>query len=468
MRGRRILAAVLSAGIAACAGEVTGGRAVPDRAGDSGGFGPSSEGDAAPRGPDCSTERTMTGDLIVGNGKYRWGGIPAGTEPGLSIGDVEGVTSIDGSLAIVGTELESLSALSCLREITGALHIGSVPFCMAGGCFSFPNTRLTSVQGLESLRSVGSQLVLAMSPVLRDIEALAGLEFAKSLHVTGLDSLESLRPLSRLTHLSDLEITRNPALESLDGLDSLIEVSRLFVSDNASLRHVDALSGLVAVSGQVTFSHNPALASLGGLRNVRRVGEGLDLTNDDQLVSLSGLGALDTIGGSLRIEECPVETLEGLSLVERAGGLHLVRVPSLVSVHGLDALTDLGGGPLEIRDAPRLADLGALSSLGGTLSDLLLVGPSALSSLTGLGGIVEVQGDLQVSGHPELSSVAALASLSRAGTVRIYGNGRLPACSAESLATALALTCEDPVDPLDGECTGLCTCPGNDGAGSCL
>src|SRR5262245_30100814 len=90
---------------------------------------------------------------------------------------------------------DSLEDFEDLEIVTGTLTI-------------IGNTRLSSLDGLRNLRTVG-HLVITENVALRSIDGLAGLRHARTV-----------------------TISKNPRLENLHGLGGLRKLERLRVSDN--------------------------------------------------------------------------------------------------------------------------------------------------------------------------------------------------------------------------------------------
>jgi hypothetical protein len=163
------------------------------------------------------------------------------------------------------------------------------------------------------------------------------------------------------------------------------------------------------------------VSSLRPLQRLRSVRERLRITNSDALVSLAGLNAL-----------------------ERAGGLHLSRLPNVSDLRGLDRLTALGSLDLWGHIADPSASLGitslkALSGLRGSLSAVNISDVTKLRSLDGLENISEL-GTLYVFRNPALADLRGLAGVSRVQDLEIGGNPLLPSCAVNAFATRVGAT----------------------------
>jgi hypothetical protein len=123
------------------------------------------------------------------------------------------------------------------------------------------NTPLTSLAGLETVTSVGGNLVVRGNAALKDLRGLDGVTSVGEILVIGEnDSLTSLHGLDALTNVgSDAVVRTCNQLTNLQGLDALRSVGGLLiVRNNNSLTSLSGLDGVTKV-GQLTVSQNPAL-----------------------------------------------------------------------------------------------------------------------------------------------------------------------------------------------------------------
>ncbi len=225
-----------------------------------------------------------------------------------------GVECLVGDLALV-PGLVDASGLESLRVITGdvlasddnaaapateTLFVGLDALELIGGHFGVWGSEITSLHGLESLRTIGGSL--AAGADLDDLEGLGGLEtIGESLQIgqcageafpvllpslSGLESLKSVESiivnapkltgpqvLPALTQLSLLEVC-NSAAASLS-LPALVEVGEINITGSKPW------SGLVA----------PSLTTLAG--DLVLLGTGIS--------EVAGLAGLTSIGGDLII-----------------------------------------------------------------------------------------------------------------------------------------------------------------------
>jgi hypothetical protein len=138
---------------------------------------------------------------------------------------------------------------------------------------------------------------------------------------------------------------------------------------------------------------NRALSSLSGLDALENVGGDLTIADNDSLVNLSGLNTLTTIEGSLAISGNErLEDLTGINNLNHiGGGLFIGQFsqysnPSLTSLDGLGNLSTVGAS-LRINSNPSLESIAPLLNVTSIGNFLEIRGNEVLSSLSGLDNI---------------------------------------------------------------------------------
>jgi len=178
-----------------------------------------------------------------------------------------------------------------------------------------------------------------------------------------------------------------------------IEIEGNVTIKGDDITNLNGLNVLTSVGGSfligdTTYScvGNPALSNLTGLENLFSIGGSLEIYCNDTLESLNGLENLSSLGGDLRIgfySNSPVGPLHGGN-------------PSLTDLTALSALTSIGED-LVIIDNNALTDLVGFENLS-TLGGDLWIGWNGLVSLTGLGGLTSIPGNINIGYGCELGS----------------------------------------------------------------
>jgi hypothetical protein len=163
------------------------------------------------------------GALDVGTGELDYCDPSDSDESCPSTEKLVGYSAVDGDLNIYPGSGKDLSHASCLQTVAGTLSISE-------------GSDLTSLEGLESLKSV------------------------RALEVLGLDKLTSLSGIDKLTRVNSLTINGNKALTDIEGLPSGFEVGSLYVAGNLALASLDGLDG-ITVTDVIAIEKNPKLSS---------------------------------------------------------------------------------------------------------------------------------------------------------------------------------------------------------------
>lgn len=140
--------------------------------------------------------------------------------------------------------------------------------------------------------------------------------------------------------------------------------------------------------------------------------------------------------GGLHISDQPYTDLSSLSRIRVVHEmLSFFRNEQLETMHGLEALESIGG--LLIHHHPVLVDLSALARISELPGEVTLASNLALEGLEGLEN-VKSAGSLRIERNDQLSSLAGLAGLERVdGDVLIRDNPKLSQKEAEAFVAGL-------------------------------
>ena len=242
-----------------------------------------------------------------------------------------------------------------------------------------------------------------------------------------------------------------------------------------------AFSSLVAVTGSVSF-HDTGIAGIGAniFPLLQAIGKDLSFTQNAQLASIKGFGALHSVGGDLTVSS-PSKALTlsvvFLALEQVRGGLSLedftapkgdnwLAAPRLAHMgafraYGLgrdpDSSTGLdfpalltvrgrffaGNSHISTLTMPKLVTVGEfglgsiyagqnhglktfdLPSLESVRGEFVVDGVQALQSLAGFGKLTTVGGDMKIAGCQKLQSLAGFGALASVGRLQVSNNAVL-------------------------------------------
>ncbi len=283
------------------------------------------------------------------------------------------------SLEYVGNSfyLNLCSKLSTLESLSNLKFVGG-DFVVLGGEF-------TSLQGLNNLTNVNNTFAIS-STELKSLEGFMVEEIGYQLslgldYITDLSPLKSLKKIGtvltlknnrELKSLSGIENIDVPViqiesflkLESLDGLPVKSNMRFIQLSGLESLTDISALSKLETIEESFSLSSCPALKSLDGLDNLKSVGINLTFGLLDGITDLSGINNIEHIGASLSISKMLVlKKLPKFSKLTSVGDLYLENLIELENLDGLESITDITKGGLNVLACKKLTDVSGLRNV---------------------------------------------------------------------------------------------------------
>jgi len=158
-----------------------------------------------------------------------------------------------------------------------------------------------------------------------------------------------------------------------------------------NITNLDGLSVLTSISGNLTIGGNYDLLSLTGLGNLTTVGGDLSTCvlnftgeyyiGNPSIIDFTGLENLTFIGGSFTVRaNNSLTSLTGLDNLDSIGGSFIVLENySLISLSGLDNLNSIGGS-INVGDNQSLTSLTSLENLNSINGDLYICNNDSLSS----------------------------------------------------------------------------------------
>ncbi|WP_299099909.1 T9SS type B sorting domain-containing protein [uncultured Winogradskyella sp.] len=245
--------------------------------------------------PNCDT---ISGDLII-------------TGNVTDISGLDNITSIDGKLVINNTQLTSVEDFNNLAYVLYSIEITNNDF-------------ITEIDGFNGLIDLGALFIVENNASL---EALTGFNEATAV-------------------FGDFWINYNPLLETISGFDILTTAYGFFGITNCPiLSSIPSFNNLNYVSWGIQFN-NVGLTDIADFDNLTAIGgvdaaSGFIVSNNQNLISVSGFNCLDTITFDFLIQDNPVlENIYGLSSLSSVGQFFTIRNnASLASLNGLQNLS---------------------------------------------------------------------------------------------------------------------------------
>ena len=268
-----------------------------------------------------------------------------------SLDGLEGLQAVTGALSIYyNFDLSSVAGLSGLESVGRFFlrsgEVSSLPLPSlhtVSGELALQDIPITSLEGLGRLDSIGL-LTLHDLHVLENINALTEAQVG-GLTVNEAHQLSSISGMSGNTTLGTLTITQAPALRSLSGLESVTGIlGDIGISGNPALTDISALSGLTELSGALDISKNNLLESLEGLHNVTRAAQQITISSNNELAALR-LDSLEHAKSRIYINDnSHLQSLEGLEALRTVSYfVELKDNRELIDITSLHTITSIGG-----------------------------------------------------------------------------------------------------------------------------
>lgn len=412
-----------------------------------------------------------TEDLTVLSGLTKiTGGLQLGGTKLKSLKGLEKLVSVGGLRVQFNGALADATALGALASVTREivitenalltdLDLAAVSTPLIGTVLVQSNPKLKALD-LGRVPSVGGPVNIEAANVTLDPATVGGsLRLQTSGDFAGLHKLTtvagdvlivisdgSFDGLSKLTTVDGGFVLQ--ASDTITGPEALVTVGGGLVMSGAGAL---TLKDLVSVGGNLTVGGESPIVLAGSLSELVSVGGGLTIDCANTPVELpklssikyglaiectadvTGLNALETIGGNLGLKAAAVT---GLNLLELVPGTFFLDAASVTglnslqliafdfemtrvsSVSGLSALIQVGdptGGP----DATPIGDL--------RIDATQLIGLSELSNLRIIGR------QLAVTNNPKLTSVSGLSSLQAIDRYDQSNNPMLAECTLSGL-----------------------------------
>ena len=300
----------------------------------------------------------------------------------FDLGGLSGLKHIQGHFEFIGNPfVTDASGLSLLERVDGDVHLSDNDALESWG------------DGLSKLAEVSGSLYVSGNAKLASLPLghLPGV--GDKVEISYNDALSEI-DLTGITSLTTLLLDANTGLVDVSGFANLGSLSgSLYVRNNASLDNLGGLSKLTVVPGGVYINGNPRLSEV-GLSGLAEVQGDIELIGNagSRRMSLAGLEALSTVGGSLTIKDNRLlYSLDGLTSLEMVGGSFVLQGnPSLPDVHGLLALSSVTGDLLATGNGA-LRDCSGLSTvLGWGAESSEVGGTSSISNASGCSSVDEV------------------------------------------------------------------------------
>ncbi len=358
-----------------------------------------------------------------------------------SLVGLEGFTTLNTLDVINNANLSSLNGIQNISSITN-LKIEDCTNLTAlanlsnlnsiDGYFIVSNTGLTNLNGLSNVEYVGGYIHILDNPNITNFNFGGLIEIAGELKISGNHSISDLQIFS-LSKVGVFNVDNNDGLISMSGLSSLTEIGGTTIINN------DNLAACIYINDIVNVTLGAAVVENNG-------GCGTILNNENcGNVILNGQAAVDAFVSNgcnyvegLRISGADVVDLSGLSTINRVGssGLTVVFCTALTSLSGLDNITQVDG-QISLDLLYALEDLTGLSNLQTVGGRLNVNNCSLLQDLTGLGSLTKLN-YLNIISNSGLKSLNGLDNLTEVEILHVSLSDSLLSLQGMPLVTEIS------------------------------
>ncbi|NQU32273.1 MAG: T9SS type A sorting domain-containing protein [Bacteroidetes bacterium] len=294
---------------------------------------------------------------------------------------------------------------------------------------------ITSIEGLSSINSIDSSLIISSCDSLRTLAGLENLStIGGALSIDGNDMLVDISSLINLKSIgSELSITNNNILPTLYGLDNIKpeSIGEITIKYNSLLSNCAIMSiceYLASPSALVEISTNnqgcndsTEVAGICDTITYACLPEGITLDSQSDIERfIYTYGFCKNIQGDVQISQIDavnLEFLNNISLIK--GDLIIFDNPNLVDLKGLENLRSIGGD-LIIGDENKGRN-------------------QSLVSLEGLESLTTIGGTLTISNNSNLNNISSIENISASSIefLSIYNNPVLSECNIENICNFL-------------------------------
>ncbi|HCH64355.1 MAG: hypothetical protein CL927_12385 [Deltaproteobacteria bacterium] len=212
---------------------------------------------------------------------------------------------VDGSFVIEGAGTHTFQGLDSIRRVRQALIVrdsegsleGLDSLATVGGTVYLERmSRLQTLDGLSGLAEIGGHLRVDDAPTLNSLAGLYNLRnISGSLWLTKT-KVTALTGLSRIVAIGGLYLDTNTELTSTAGLPPVVELAELVLHWNSALVDLTHLDTVRTVAGPLTVSGHVALSRIDELYGIETVEGDVTVVNNVSLSSEEANGLVDAIG----------------------------------------------------------------------------------------------------------------------------------------------------------------------------
>ncbi|HEY2736084.1 MAG TPA: hypothetical protein VGI70_18935 [Polyangiales bacterium] len=367
----------------------------------------------------------------------------AGDAPGAGVSALTDLSGLSGLTTLGALDLDylSITSLAAFGHLQSAsiVHFshldGLLDLSGLGSLGSDVQIEISDSASLMTLNGLQFQhartLTLSDDPKLVDLTGAVGSDGVGlgELSLTNLPSLTRLTGLESAPAATSIQIQQCDALLDLSGLDQLQTIGNLTLVDDQRFATLSGAPLLSAIRQALVLNRLPAFSSAVGLSKLTTMQE-LQVSATRVLTSLTGFESVTALSSLEVSDNVALQNLKGIDNVKQIDSVMLTRNSALQSLDGLPKLDRLQ--QLMLDSNPLLTSLAALSSYL-MIDAISVTSDEALVDFSGLEQLSTVANTFTITGDSSLTSLHALKSLTKIGSLQLARNQRLPQCEIDWL-----------------------------------
>ncbi len=420
-------------------------------------------------------------NFITRNNVYT-GNVTLTTQQEVDDFGAKGYTRITGNLAISGTTIANIDALSSLTSVR-YIDIRN-------------NTILTNLNGLSNITLVEDTFYIGYNNALTSLNGLSNITSLGYINISSNNALTSLNGLSSsLTSLRVLVVQVNNALTNLNGLSSITSLGYLTIDNNTKLTDFCGLrTALINTSYRVTGNaYNPTQAQIRSILtcmssltapSLSTPADGTTLTTTNT-AALAWTASTDPNGGAVTYDVLLGNTNPPTTVAQRNVATTLYNASSLSSgttyywqvvakdtnggvasstIRSFNTRSNVYQGSIVLSTQQEVDNFVGYTSITGsltitgssitnlnTLSNLTSIGgylnvvSTTFTNINGLSTLTSVVGTISISNNAALTNLSGLSNITSITLLTIKGNSTLTNLSglSSSLTSIQVLTITD-------------------------
>lgn len=261
----------------------------------------------------------------------------------------------DSNYCVTGLKLkvENIPGnLSYFLECTSDINLNAISSIKSiGGDFSLGNTKITSLEGLNNLQSVGGTMTISICNSLQTLVGLNSITKMGGLYLSGNQELTDISALNKITSLKNgLFITENKKLSSIAGLNNIKTIgNKLSISSNDSLKSINDLANAdIAGIKSLEIRGNRSLSLCQELNICNYISSGREsdiyansggCLDYDKLIESCNIRWKNTISGTVKIDI----DANGCNAIDRALNYNKITAYNYTSRDTYTTFTDING-----------------------------------------------------------------------------------------------------------------------------